>query len=80
VGRRITLPHPVTKEDMTFTMEDPEWLDFVVKKREEALWIEKHGERQPNPRFMTMALVMKHFVNTAAETSLFPVYLSITVL
>jgi 23S rRNA-/tRNA-specific pseudouridylate synthase len=38
----ITLPHPVTKEDMTFTMEDPEWLDFVVKE-EEALWKEKHG-------------------------------------
>jgi 23S rRNA-/tRNA-specific pseudouridylate synthase len=38
----ITLPHPVTKEDMTFTMEDPEWLDFVVKQ-EETLWKEKHG-------------------------------------
>jgi 23S rRNA-/tRNA-specific pseudouridylate synthase len=38
----ITLPHPVTKEDMTFTMEDPEWLDFVVRQ-EEALWKEKYG-------------------------------------
>jgi hypothetical protein len=27
---------------MTFTMEDPEWLDFVITE-EEALWKEKHG-------------------------------------
>jgi hypothetical protein len=27
---------------MTFTMEDPEWLDFVVRQ-EEALWKEKYG-------------------------------------
>jgi 23S rRNA-/tRNA-specific pseudouridylate synthase len=38
----ITLPHPVTGEDMAFSMEDPEWLDFVVHQ-EEALWKEKHG-------------------------------------
>jgi 23S rRNA-/tRNA-specific pseudouridylate synthase len=40
----ITLPHPITREDMTFSMEDPEWLDFVVNQ-EEALWKEKlqHG-------------------------------------
>jgi 23S rRNA-/tRNA-specific pseudouridylate synthase len=38
----ITLPHPVTGEDLTFSMEDPEWLDFVIKQ-EETLWKEKHG-------------------------------------
>jgi 23S rRNA-/tRNA-specific pseudouridylate synthase len=38
----ITLPHPITGEDLSFSMEDPEWLNFVVKQ-EEALWKEKHG-------------------------------------
>lgn len=46
----ITLPHPITGEDMTFSMEDPEWLDFVVK-REEVLWKEKHGASSSHSTF-----------------------------
>jgi 23S rRNA-/tRNA-specific pseudouridylate synthase len=38
----ITLPHPITGEEMSFSMEDPEWLEFVVK-REEELWKQKYG-------------------------------------
>jgi 23S rRNA-/tRNA-specific pseudouridylate synthase len=55
----ITLPHPVTKEDMTFTMEDPEWLDFVVKQ-EEALWDERHGTTSTRAKCNTIDVQVRY--------------------
>jgi len=37
----ITMPHPITKAELSITMEDPEWLEFVIK-REETLWNERN--------------------------------------
>jgi 23S rRNA-/tRNA-specific pseudouridylate synthase len=32
---KITLSHPKTNKDMTFEMDEPEWLSFVLRTEEE---------------------------------------------